>query len=62
MKSELRDLQSLRTVALEMGRLRADGQKVAKEVSELENDLHSTGSMKTGGEVQEGINKLTDQL
>lgn len=61
-KTTLRELNNLRRVATDVMRMDAERIQLEKEAASIENDLRSTGSTRTGDEVQEEINGLTDRI
>lgn len=61
-KSALRDLANLRRVASDIVRLSAEQAQSEKDAESIERDLRSTGSVRTGDQVQEEIDNLTDKI
>jgi DNA repair protein RAD50 len=57
-KTEVRDLNNLRRVAADIGRILKEVATLRSEASNLERDLASTGSSRTGDEVQKEIDDL----
>ncbi|MCO5565272.1 hypothetical protein L7F22_018945 [Adiantum nelumboides] len=61
-KSALRDLANLRRVASDIARLAGEQAQSEKDAEAIERDLRSTGSVRTGDQVQEEIDSLTDKI
>lgn len=62
LREQQQSISSLKRVAQEVTRLINEAEALRKEVATLESDLASTGSVKTGDEVQNAINDLADNI
>ena len=62
LKSELRELLSLRTVAVTITRAYKDSIALARDVSDLEATLAATGSMRTAKDVEVELAKLASDM
>ena len=62
LRAELREIASLKKAASDVSRLLKETTALSRDVEGLENDLLSTGTMRTSGDVQKEIDALTDKL
>lgn len=62
LRDEQQELANLKRVASEISRLTSEAAVLSKEITSLENDLASTGTVQTGDEVQNAINDLADSI
>lgn len=62
LKAELRELGNLKRVASDVSRLTSEIEQLQREINTLETDLTSTGTTRTGDEVQQEINDLADTV
>lgn len=61
-KSELRELNNLRRIAADIARMLKEVDNLQSEAKSLEKDLVSTGTARTGDEVQEEIDTLANGI
>ena len=62
LRAELREIASLKKAASDVSRLLKETTALSRDVEGLENDLLSTGTMRTSGDVQQESDALTDKL
>ncbi|CAO1623506.1 unnamed protein product [Parajaminaea phylloscopi] len=61
-KERSEELMSLKRVAQDSSRMLNEAEALRSEISALEQDLVSTGSLQTGDEVQNAINDMADNI
>jgi len=59
---QLRDILTLKQQASNIGRLQKEMERAKQEISQLENNLLSTGSTKTADDVQNDLGQITEQM
>ena len=62
LKSEIRDLESLKAVALEVERVLSEIREAKRDVQDLERQLQSTGSARTADDVQTEIKTIGERM
>lgn len=61
-KAQMRELANLKRVASEVARLTSESTQLEKDAQTIENDLRSTGTVRTGDQVQQEIDGLADRI